>query len=157
MKKFLAVILTLSTALSLSVAAFAAEEPAAYTLVLSGQHLDLGDLPMAPYMEGDTVMVPLRKIAEALGYSVGWDAETGSITVEDAYTQKAFLSNESAVAVFESKLQIIDLSRTIETAAPTVIHGGCTYVPAEFFREFFNDVAVDGTVITIAPSMCEIQ
>lgn len=157
MKKFFAFLLALSVVFSLSAAAFAAEEPAAYTLVLSGQTLDLRELPAAPYAEGDTVMVPLRKVAEALGYSVGWDAKTGAITVEDAYTQKAFLYNESAAVVFEGKLQIIDLSRTIENAVPTVIHDGCTYVPAEFFREFFNDVAVDGTVITIAPSMCEIQ
>ena len=157
MKKFFAFILALSVVLSLSVTAFAAEEPSGYTVVLSGQALDLRELPMAPYAQGDTVMVPLRKVAEALGYSVGWDAKTGTITVEDAYTQKAFLSNASAAVVFEGKLQIIDLSRTVETAVPTVIHDGCTYVPAEFFREFFNDVAVDGTVITIAPSMSEIQ
>lgn len=157
MKKFFAFILALSVILSLSVPAFAAEEPADYTLVVSGQALDLRELPAAPYAKGDTVMVPLRKVAEALGYSVGWDAETGTITVEDTYTQRAFLSNASAAVVFEGKLQIIDLSRTIETAVPAIIHDGCTYVPAEFFREFFNDVAVDGTVITIAPSMSEIQ
>lgn len=162
MKKIFAIILTLSTVLSLSVPALAAESPQEnedvfYTIVLSGQTLDLHDLSTAPYMAGNTVMVPLRKIAEALGYNVGWNAETGEITVEDTYTQKAFLSNKSTTVVFEGKLQIIDLSRTIENTIPTATHDGCTYVPLEFFQEFFNDTAIDGTVITIAPSMCEIQ
>ena len=40
-------------------------------------------------MKKETLMVPLRPIAEALGYSVAWCAETGEVTVEDAYTQKS--------------------------------------------------------------------
>lgn len=161
MKKLLAGILAAITLISLQIPAFSAEtktaeaEPA-YTIVVGGQALDLGDLPCAPYWEGDTLMVPLRKIAEALGYQVDWDPETGAVTVEDAYVQKAVLFDGTEQVVFEGKLQIINMDREVSAAAKTVIHSGYTYVPLEFFQEFINDTAVDGTVITVAPSMCEL-
>jgi hypothetical protein len=101
-------------------------------------------------------MVPLRKIGEALGYTVGWDAESGAITLDDNYIQKATFYNGTAKVVFEGKLKIIDLSREIENAVQTVIHDGYTYVPLEFFQEFFNDTVVDGYAITVAPSMNEL-
>lgn len=102
-------------------------------------------------------MVPLRKIAEALGYQVGWDSETGAITVEDTYVQKATLLNGTEKVVFEGKLQIIDMSREIDNSVKTIIHNGYTYVPVEFFKEFLNDTTIEGTIITVAPSMCELN
>lgn len=38
-----------------------------------------------------------------------------------------------------------------------MIHNGYTYVPLEFFNEFLNDTAIEGTTITVHPSMCEVQ
>ena len=132
------------------------EEPFRIQVGLDKKELDLSGLPRQPYREGDTVMVPLRLIAEALGCRVGWDGKTGAITVDDNYIQKATLYNGTAQVVFESHLKVIDMSRTIDNAVPTVIHNGRTYVPAEFFAEFFNDVSVENGVILIAPSMCEL-
>ena len=102
-------------------------------------------------------MVPLRKIAEALGYQVGWDPETGAITVEDTYVQKATLFDGTEKVIFEGKLQIIDMSREIEHAVKTAVRNGYTYVPLEFFEEFWNDTAIEGTMITVVPSMCEVN
>ena len=73
MKKFLAGILAAISLISMKIPAYAAEvntpEAApAYTILVGEQPLDLRDLPYAPYKEGSTVMVPLRKIAEALGF-----------------------------------------------------------------------------------------
>ena len=128
----------------------------AYTIIVNDQPLDLSDLPLTPYKEDDTIMVPLRKIGEALGYTVSWDPETGEITIDDDYIQKATLINGAATVVFEGKLQVINMSREIENAVPTVIHDGYTYVPLEFFQEFFNDTAIEGAAITIAPSKSEL-
>ena len=52
---------------------------------------------------------------------------------------------------------MIDMSREVNNSAKTVVYNGYTYVPLEFFREFFNDTAVSGNVITVAPSKCELQ
>lgn len=162
MKKFWAGILAAITLFSLHVSAFAAETDTAeaaspYTIIAGEQTLDLSDLPQAPYKDGNTVMVPLRKIAEALGYQVDWDPETGAITVEDTYVQKATLFDGTEKVVFEGKLQIIDMSREIENAAKTAVYNGYTYVPFEFFKEFLNDATIEGTMITVAPSMCEVN
>ena len=101
-------------------------------------------------------MIPLRKTAEALGYRVEWDAETGNIIVDDDYIQGALLHSGTAKAVFTGHLKVIDMSREVENSAETVIYDGCTYVPADFFEEFFNDVAVDGMNISVSPSMAEL-
>lgn len=69
MKKLLSAVLAAIALISAAVPAFAAEADAQpYTIVVNEQVLDLSDLPCAPYRKGDTVMVPLRKIGEALGY-----------------------------------------------------------------------------------------
>lgn len=162
MKRFLAAALAIMVLLSVGVTALAAETDAAksapdYTVIVGDRPLELADLTYTPYPEGDTLMVPLRKIAEALGYQVNWDPETGAITVEDAYIQKAILYGGTETVVFEGKLQIINMSREIENAVETTIHNGYTYVPLEFFQEFWNDTTVEGGQITIAPSMAELQ
>lgn len=56
----------------------------------------------APYYEGGTLMVPLRTVAEALGYAVGWDAATGTITVDDEYIQYAAPHGGSAAAELDA-------------------------------------------------------
>ena len=125
-----------------------------FDLVINDQDLGKCDLP---YYDGDTLMVPLRKISEALGYKVGWDAETGAITIEDANTQKATLFSRTKEVDIAGKLNIIDLSRKIENVKETVIKNGCTFVPVDFFKEFMNDVTVDGTKITVAAQKAELQ
>ena len=162
LKKFFAAILTIAAVFSFGISAFAAEtsredEKTVYSIVVREQEIDLSDLPIVPYREGDTVMVPLRKIGEALGYTVGWDVESGAITMEDNYIQKATLYNGTAAVVFEGKLNVIDMSRNIENEVQTVVCNGYTYVPLEFFQEFFNDTTIDGSIITIAPSKSELH
>lgn len=162
MKKVIAAILSITIVFSLGTSVFAAETSwkdgnAVYAIVVNDQVLDLDDLPIVPYHEGDTIMVPLRKIGEALGYTVGWDAESGVITIEDNYIQKATLYNRTTTVIFEGKLKVIDMSRKIENAVQTIVHNGYTYVPLEFFQEFFNDTAIDGYTITIAPSTSELH
>lgn len=162
MKKFMAGILVAVTLIFLNIPALAteadmAEAASAYTIIVEEQAIDLSDLPRAPYKKENTIMVPLRKIAEALGYRVGWDAETGAVTVEDAYVQKATLFHGTEKVVFEGKLQIIDMSREIDNSVKTIILNGYTYVPLEFFEEFLNDITVEGTIIAVAPSRCELN
>lgn len=158
MKKFSSIILSAIMFVSVSISIFAAEaEIQPYTILVSEQALDLSDLPCAPYREGETIMVPLRKIGEALGYKVSWDAQTGAVTLDDEYIQRATLHHGISAVVFEGHLQIINMSREIENSVPTAVHDGYTYVPLEFFQEFLNDTAVEGSKITIAPSKCEIN
>ena len=134
------------------------ETPAtSYTLTVSGRELDLSGLPRAPYKEEGVLMVPLRLIGEALGYTVDWDPESGAITVDDDYIQKATLFDGTAAVSFEGHLQVIDMTRPWENDAPTVCYEGCTYVPLTFFETFFNDVSLQNGSISVSPSVAELN
>lgn len=154
MKKLISIMLAAAVILLSAAAVFA--DGTAYTLTVNGADIDLSDLPRAIYESDGHIMIPLRKTAEALGYRVEWDAETGNITVDD-YIQGALLHSGTAKAVFTGHLKVIDMSREVENSAETVIYDGYTFVPAEFFEEFFNDVAVDGMNISVSPSMAELD
>lgn len=159
MKKILSIILAAATILALNIPAFATDntQEEAYTIIVSGQTIDLSDLPISPYKEGNTVMVPLRKIGEALGYKVDWDPETNAITMDDEYIQKATLFDGTTTVIFEGRLKVINMSREIENAVPTAVYDGYTYVPLDFFKEFFNDTIIEGISISIAPSKSELH
>lgn len=133
------------------------EAPATYTLTVSGQELDLSGLPKAPYEEEGVLMVPLRLIGEALGYTVDWDPESGAITVDDDYIQKAILFDGTAAVSFEGHLKAIDMTHPWENDAPTACYEGCTYVPLTFFETFFNDVSFQDGNISVSPSMAELS
>lgn len=160
MKKLLSVLLALAAALTLSAPAGAADSAAAEGFSIAvgweGTELDLSGLPRQPYTEDGTMMVPLRRVAEALGYLVDWDPETGAITIDDDYIQSATLFGGSARVTFEGKLKVIDLSREVDLAEAAVIYDGCTFVPLEFFAEFLNDVKVEENVISVSPSRAEL-
>lgn len=157
MKRILSAFLVIAAVFALCVPGLAAEgTQRTYTLTVSGKTIDLEELPVAPYEENGTVMVPLRKVGEALGYKVDWNAETKAITVDDEYIQKATLFEGTATVVFEGRLKIINMSREMENVSATVVHNGYTYVPLDFFREFLNDAEVVGDSITIAPSKSEL-
>lgn len=159
MKKILSIVLAATTVLALSSPTFAVDntQEETYTIIVSGQTIDLSDLPISPYKEGTTVMVPLRKIGEALGYKVNWDPETNAITMDDEYIQKATLFDGTATVIFEGRLKVINMSREIENEVSTAVHDGYTYVPLDFFKEFFNDTIIEDTFISIAPSKSELH
>lgn len=158
-KRILALALALTLLLGLSVTALAAEETTGFTLQVGteGTAVSLDDLPVQPYWEGETLMVPLRKIGEALGYRVDWDPETGAITLDDETVQKVTLLDGSAKAVFTGELKVINMSREVELTAPVTVHSGYTFVPLALFEEFFNDVSQENGVISVAPRMSELQ
>ena len=121
MKKFISIILAAAVVLVSAAAVLA--DGTAYTLTVNGTEIDLSDLPRAIYESDGHIMIPLRKTAEALGYRVEWDAETGNITVDD-YIQGALLHSGTAKAVFTGHLKVIDMSREVENSAETVIYDG---------------------------------
>ncbi|MCH5188693.1 MAG: carbohydrate-binding domain-containing protein [Oscillospiraceae bacterium] len=50
------------------------------TVAVNGQPVEAG---AAPALEDGTTLVPLRVIGDALGIDVGWDGETGTVTLTD--------------------------------------------------------------------------
>lgn len=164
-KKWLSLLLALLCAVVCAVPMWAAvdnhsgEDGQRYSVVvgLDRTELDLSGLPCEPYYEGTTLMVPLRLIAEALGYTVSWNAVSGAITVDDDYIQAVTLYDGSAAAAFSSHLKVIDMSRELELEQRVRVIKGYTFVPLAFFSEFFNDVSCANGVIAVAPSVCELD
>jgi len=136
--------------------ALAADSGEAYTLKVNDAVLDTSDLPRPPYSEGDTVMVPLRKTAEALGYEVEWVSQTREIRVGDSI-QTAVLRGGSQTVNFIGKLRVIDLSREVSLDEKAIITQGRTYVSLDFFTCFFNDVSAESGVVSISPQMAYLD
>lgn len=150
-----------AAAVALTSAAHVVDKPSGNNYAVSvgtdEKRLDLSALPCDPYYDGEYMMVPLRAVAEALGYKVSYNEATGEITVDDDCIQAATLKNGSANVTFSGHLQVIDMSREVELPVKVTIIGGHTYVPADFFVEFFNEVKIENGVVTIAPQMAYID
>lgn len=90
----------------------------------------LDDLPVAfpvpPFLDGDTTMVPLRALGEALGFEIRWtDSESPIRCVKDAVTISVRLG-ESDVCVGD---------RETSMPRPAQLRDGTTVVPLRFFSE----------------------
>jgi hypothetical protein len=97
------------------------------------------DAPVPYVSEDGIVMVPLRAVAEALGYTVGWDEKTGNVTVGIAMT----LTVGRDYYTF-AKMAPIELG-----TAPVIVDGR-TFVPLHFFRDVMglnNAYVLEGQVV----------
>lgn len=99
-----------------------AESVAAASIVVENEILT--GAPAAYLNEDGVVMVPLRAIAEALGYEVLWDAETAGVSLGAAIT----LSIGRDYYTYQ-RVAPIELG-----TAPALVNG-TTYVPLSFFTE----------------------
>ncbi len=96
------------------------------------------------YKKGDIDMVPLREIAEALGFTVDWDGELRAVMINGGmYSLK--IGENSYV---KGKMAPLELG-----AAPEITND-LTYVPANYFAEVLEcGTEAAGSVMTItAPS-----
>lgn len=124
-----------------------------YTITVNGNKIKTA---AKPYRLGETLMVPLKDISEALGYMYSVD-ENGVITVDDDYIQKAEFTPGSDQVKFTGHLSVIDTSRDITLDRPTTEKDGIIYVPLNLFVEFLNDAVCTGRNISVSPSMCYID
>lgn len=112
-----------------------------YNIIVNDVDLKLPeDTKNAFYGSQNNIMVPLRAVAEALGYDVVWNGETGSIELfyENHWTRLYIGKNEylyGSVGPFQLG------------QAPEAINQR-TYVPLEFFKVVLRaQASVEGTTI----------
>lgn len=97
--------------------------------------------PVPPMIIQDRTMVPFRAIAEALGVTVTWQAETRSIDARGADV-------EVHLAVGDTKALINGFPQLLDV--PPLIVNDRTLVPLRFFSEAFGaEVGWDGTTRTV--------
>lgn len=131
MKKFIAMLLTVSSLCMASAAstAFAADnEPAVY---LNGEQMTFD---VNPFIEDDRTLVPMRAIFEAVGANVQWD--------EDDRTVHAIREKGDEVSLVS--LQIDSTTAFVNSAAvtldvPAKIVGDRTFVPLRFVVESLGE------------------
>ena len=129
MKKLTISLLSLAIAGVMTIPAAAAD----ISVQLDGELVDFPDA--APEITNSRTMVPFRAMAEAMGYTVGWDDETRRVTAEHNGRTLSFKVGDDELLVREtpdsewvaSKMDVspyISLDRT--------------YVPVRFFAEAFG-------------------
>lgn len=101
----------------------------------------IANAPLAYTNDEDTVMLPLRAIAETLGYDVKWDNATKSVIIGKGISLTIGVDNYNYM-----KTAPIQLGTSPE------IVGGRTFVPESFFKEVMriNDVNIEWSADSIS-------
>ncbi|MCI8979228.1 MAG: hypothetical protein HFE51_08865 [Clostridia bacterium] len=103
------------------------DAPVDYTTV---QNITVGETVITNvYKENDTLMVPLREIAEKLGFTVEWDGELKAVMLNSGMYSLKIGEN----AYGKGKMMPQPLK-----AAPVIKDDDLTYVPVEYFTELLE-------------------
>lgn len=134
--------ITIAAAL-LSILAFAAETPLLISeapkkaIIVNGQEIQ------ADYLEdGENVMIPVRAVCEALGFTVTWDSESNGVVVEKIPQYYTFNIYEDGYTFAKTA--------PIMLGSKPVIKDSVTYVPVAFAGEIIPcETKAENGVITI--------
>lgn len=97
-------------------------------IFLDGKELTAGqNVPVENV--NDTIMVPLRLISESLGYNVGWDQKSKTVTIEQQGKVIKLVVNQKTASVDDKTLTL--------TTAP-ILRSNTTLVPIRFISEQFG-------------------
>ena len=159
MKKMLALLLSLTLALSLAVPALAVEnvttapqepwedtyEPSEYDLAI----LDKGGVPgqvnvmfdgqcvsfpdAVPKIVNDRTMIPVRAVMETLGQQVEWDPDTRTATISSPVVEQVIYLTIGSTTATVTRGEFDKETYTLD--APAYIDSGRTMVPLRFLSE----------------------
>lgn len=104
------------------------------TITVNNETVDFSSANLSQYIfeENGNVMVPVRAVAEKMGFTVGWDGENQAVTVGDeTWEVKAYIGLDNYVGV--SKTAIGMTAPQSYGAAPLLIDE-TTFVPAKMFE-----------------------
>lgn len=99
------------------------------------------DMPAAPYIRRDRLLVPVRAVSDALGCTVTWDATSGTATLTSEEGVLA-LTTHSPVMQVNGKPVGMD-------AAPEIVGSGTMMIPVRYIAEALHcKVAWDASTRT---------
>lgn len=100
------------------------------------------------------LMVPLRAVAEPLGFTVTWD--DGGVLVDNGTLHTRVVIGQDRYTLTTSIDGLVGMSAPFSLGAPPYVANGVTYVPVALFDALLGDGAVtvtdSGTVSIQAPS-----
>ena len=101
-----------------------------YSVKIGKETVDLGK--NAVYEENKHLMLPLRAVAEKLGFKVDWNAERQSITLDNGEVNTiVYIGTDS---YYMASSTAIGMSAPTALGAAPVLKNDVTYVPAEMFN-----------------------
>lgn len=145
MKKLIVSALCATMALSLSITAFAAAP-----MVTAPAPEETSPMVIAPAPENDPqpgytlqidsedtdvracILVPLRAVAEKLGFSVTWN-DDGTILLDDGTMHSTVTIGQDLYQVTTSVEGMVGMSAPFSLGVPPFVTGGTTYVPLGLF------------------------
>lgn len=144
MKKLIASALCAAMALSLSAAAFAAEpmvispapaETASAVVAPAPKEAQPGYILRIDGVDTDVracVMVPLRAVAEKLGFTVTWNGD-GSILLDNGVMHSTVTIGQDRYQVTTSNPGLVGMSAPFSLGVPPYVANGTTYVSLGLF------------------------
>ena len=100
--------------------------------------------------ESDTqlaVMVPARDLAEELGYTVTWNGEDQSVTLDSGTMHANFTIGVNSYIAATSIEGMVGMTAPFTLSSAPVVSDGVTYVPLELFTVLMGNHA-DGLTVT---------
>ena len=118
-----------------------------YSVVIENNTLDLGGETV--YELNKHMMVPLRTVAEKLGFKVKWDGEHQGISLDNGEVNTIVYIGQDNYYMASSTA--IGMSAPTALGVAPALKNGTTYVPADIFNILYCDdvVSVKDNVITI--------
>ena len=101
-------------------------------------------------------MVPLRGIAEALGYAVQWNSELKAVEISNNDVKVDFNTGINSYSITKNK--DLKAGTPISLATAPVIKDGSTYVPLELFRMLNSqqyDIVIKNNTVVISLKTAE--
>lgn len=106
------------------------------------------------YISNDGIMVPVRAVAEALGFQVTWHSDQ-TLNLNNGDMQCDFAIGKNNYIVYTANPDLIGMSAPFALEAAPELKDATTYVPVSLFVPLFgNDpatVAIDGNTVNISP------
>lgn len=159
MKKTVCVLLSCAAVFMSTAACFAEKEPmvispapAPYEVTVDGKTLDFGK--DVPFTDNGVIMVPVRKTAEALGFTVTWDGEHKGVKLDNGEVNTIIYIGTDSYYMASSTA--IGMSAPESLGAAPVLKDSVSYAPAGLFGVLYcnkDAVKVDENRITIDKSV----
>lgn len=170
MKKNILTGILLSSVIICNIPAFAAEAEPALTLpaqkdtaifidapvikkiTVNGETVNLYDNNISQniFEQNGNIMIPLRAVAEKMGFNVGWNSEKQSVTIgDDSWEVILCIGSDSYIGT--SKVSIGTTAPQNYGAAPQIIQG-TTYVPAKMFELLDCTYNINGEFLNFSKS-----
>ena len=133
-RKFIAGILAVLLVLT-SISAFAESAPIVGVpeIKVNGEAVDLSKLQVTSYIfsDGDNTMIPVRVVAEKMGFTVDWNGEDKSVSVHNEnWEVKIVINSDSYIG---SSIKTDSATDPLSFGSAPKLVDSTTYVPAQMF------------------------